>query len=116
MTRDFVCKDCDVLVTRTELGLREPDDSCPECGRQMKVKPSFPAGLKFKGSGFHSVDYPKSSEQKIKDFGLEQHDSTNPAADFHQDGYAEEMASNAPSQKKSKRQQEVEEFAKSRGK
>lgn len=114
-TRSLLCPQCGHRAERTAIGLAEPPRNCEHCDAIMNVMPSFPAGLKFKGEGFHAVDYPKNAAQKIKDFGLEQHDSTNPMADYHQEGYAEEMASKAPSQNLTGRAAEVEEFAKSRG-
>jgi len=69
---------------------------------EMDIVPTAPAGMVFKGAGFHKVDYPKSNEQLIKDYGLAEHDSTRPDADYHQDGYAEEMVSKVPTARKPK--------------
>jgi hypothetical protein len=87
VTRNLMCPDCGHTCERIALGMGEPDHKC-ECGNEMDVVPSFP-GTKpvFIGTGFHCNDYPPSAEQKIKDFGLERHDSTNDHADYHEEGY-----------------------------
>jgi predicted nucleic acid-binding Zn ribbon protein len=117
-TRVFKCSKCAIIEERTALGLQEPGNKCEECGNEMATLPSFPAGVKFKGPGFHCVDYPKSNEQLKRDYGLDKHDSTNPMAEYHEDGYAEEMVSGVHKArpKASKRQKEVEEFAREREK
>ena len=99
VTRNLKCPECDHKEERTALGMSEPSHVCPECDMIMDVMPAFNGGFKF-SAGCHSVDYPKSNAHKIKDYGLEEHDSTNPNADYHQDGYAEEMASNVPGARK----------------
>ena len=96
VTRNLECPVCGYITERTALRLIEPSRACEACGATMSLNPTAPAGFKFKGQGFHSVDYPKSNERKIKDFGLEEHDSTRPNSDYHQDGYAEEMVSKVP--------------------
>lgn len=96
VTRNLKCFECDLEIERTALGMREPPTDCPKCGGSMELLPTAPAGFKFRGAGFHCVDYPKSAEQLKKDYGLDKHDSTDPNSDYNQDGYAEEMVSKVP--------------------
>ena len=96
VTRNLGCPVCGATAERTALRLLEPDRTCLACGEPMNLIPTAPAGFQFKGQGFHKVDYPKSNEQKIKDYGLAEHDSTRADSDYHQDGYAEEMVSKVP--------------------
>ena len=52
---EFRCTRCDNLFDR----LQNPDDDdpiCPVCGSEV-MRIFSPAGLKFKGSGFHCTDY-----------------------------------------------------------
>ena len=92
VTRVLYCPVCGKIGQRTALGMKEPSHKCKECEAEMTVKPSFPAGVKFVGPGFHCVDYPKSAAQLKKDYGLDKHDSTDPDSDYNQEGYKEEMA------------------------
>jgi len=102
VTRNLKCPRCGCQEERTAIGMKEPDRYCNQCADEadvaipMKVMPNAVAGFKLRGQGFHAVDYPKSNEQKIKDYGLKEHDSTDPNSDYHQDGYAEEMVSKVP--------------------
>ena len=53
---------CDNLFDR----LQNPDDDdpvCPVCGSDV-MRIFSPAGLKFKGSGFHVTDYNKRGPKK----------------------------------------------------
>ena len=102
VTRNLECPACGMQTERIALRLIEPDRTCTACGHVMNLMPTAPAGFQFKGQGFHKVDYPKSNEEKIKDFGLVEHDSTKPNSDYHQDGYAEEMVSKVPGTAKPK--------------
>jgi hypothetical protein len=61
----------------------------------MDVVPSFPAGVKFVPGcgGFHSCDYPKGYDQLVKDYGLEEHDSTRDDSEYNRNpDYAKEMS------------------------
>ena len=52
---EFRCTRCDNLFDR----LQNPDSDepvCPVCGSEV-MRIFSPAGLKFKGSGFHCTDY-----------------------------------------------------------
>ena len=95
VTRNLECPACGMQTERIALRLIEPDRTCTACGHVMNLMPTAPGGFKF-SRGCHSVDYPKSNEQKIKDYGLAEHDSTRQDSDYHQDGYAEEMVSKVP--------------------
>jgi hypothetical protein len=53
----------------------------------MERLATFPAGTKLIGAGFHKNDYPPSAEEKIKEYGLERHNSMNDNADYHEEGY-----------------------------
>ena len=103
VTRNLKCFECDYEEERTAIGMAEPSTICSHCGGSMEQMPTAPSGFKFRGPGFHCVDYPKSNEQLKKDYGLDKHDSTNPDADYHQEGYAEEMVSHAPSVNRGKK-------------
>lgn len=96
VTRAMKCPHCGYTIERTAIGMKEPATGCAMCEKEMTLLPTAPAGFQFKGQGFHRVDYPKSNEQLKKDYGLEEHDSTNPMAEYHEDGYAEEMVSKVP--------------------
>lgn len=87
VTRNLHCKNCGHRCERIAIGMGEPPRDCEHCDSEMEVVPSFPCGVNFIGEGFHCNDYPKSAEQLIKDYGLERHDSTNPKADYHEEGY-----------------------------
>ena len=86
-TRLLSCPSCQHHCERTAIGMAEPSHDCFFCEAEMKVVPSFPAGVKYIGPGFHCIDYPKSQDQKIKDYGLERHDSTIDNSDYNQEGY-----------------------------
>jgi predicted nucleic acid-binding Zn ribbon protein len=96
VTRALKCPECPSQTERTTIGMGEPSRICDVCGSLMDLLPTAPAGFQFKGQGFHKVDYPKSNAQLKKDYGLDKHDSTNPMAEYHEDGYAEEMVSKVP--------------------
>jgi hypothetical protein len=97
VTRNLKCVICGHEVERTALRLIEPPRECPVCVPVaiMGIMPTAPAGFRW-SRGCHKVDYPKSNEQLKKDYGLVEHDSTDPDSDYHQDGYAEEMVSKVP--------------------
>jgi len=86
-TRLLRCPICQHRCERIAIGMAEPSKTCPFCDGTMELEPAFPAGVKFIGQGFHSVDYGKSQDQKIKDYGLERHDSTIDNSDYNQEGY-----------------------------
>lgn len=94
VTRNLYCPECGAACERIAIGMAEPSKWCANCDSEtMEVKPSFPAGMKLIGEGFHCNDYPKSAEQLIKDYGLEDHDSTNPDSEYNRNpDYAAEMA------------------------
>ena len=102
VTRNMRCE-CGFTVERTGIGMKEPSRFCSKCGKVMNSIPTTVAGFRFRGAGFHCVDYPKSNEQLKKDYGLVEHDSTNPDSDYNQDGYAEEMVSKVPGVAKPKK-------------
>ena len=87
VTRNLHCPVCGHRCERMALGMAEPSHDCEHCDGEMEVLPSFPAGVKFIGPGFHCIDYPKSYEEKVKEYGLERHDSTNEMSDYRQEGY-----------------------------
>lgn len=87
VTRALRCPSCGHTCERTAIGMIEPPHDCFFCESMMQEIPAFPAGVKFIGTGFHCVDYPKSYEEKVKDYGLERHDSTNAMSDYRQEGY-----------------------------
>lgn len=107
-TRLLRCPRCGFTEERTAIGMKEPSTWCSECcdeaqdAVQMERLATAVAGFKLRGAGFHTVDYPKGNAEKIKDYGLEAHDSTDPDSDYNQDGYADEMVSSAPSVKVAK--------------
>jgi predicted nucleic acid-binding Zn ribbon protein len=96
VTRNYRCPHCEKQREATALGMKEPDTPTCECGKLMLRAPNTVAGFKFRGEGFHCVDYPKSAAQLKKDYGLDKHDSTDPNSDYNQEGYAEEMVSKVP--------------------
>ena len=59
---EYRCKSCDNLIDR--LQNRDDDEpDCPVCGSEV-MRIFSPAGLRFKGSGFHSTDYGKRGPKK----------------------------------------------------
>ena len=102
VTRNLKCFECDLEIERTAIGMAEPSTVCPRCKGSMERQANAVQGFKLRGPGFHSVDYPKDNATKMRDYGLESHDSTDPDSDYNQDGYADEMVSNAPSVKAAK--------------
>ena len=87
MTRDMLCPNCGHRVERIAIGMTEPDRTCEFCETQMNLLPTFPAGVKYIGAGFHVNEYPLSSAEKMKQYGLERHDSTRDHSDYHEDDY-----------------------------
>ena len=57
-TYTYQCKSCehkfDVLQR-----IADPPPKCEECGKKVERIITPPAGIHFKGSGFHCNDYPK---------------------------------------------------------
>ena len=52
---EFRCTRCDNLFDRLQ-NHDDDDPICPVCGSEV-MRIFSPAGLKFKGSGFHCTDY-----------------------------------------------------------
>ena len=52
---EFRCTRCDNLFDWLQ-NLNDDDPKCPVCGSEV-MRIFSPAGLKFKGSGFHCTDY-----------------------------------------------------------
>ena len=88
VTRNLLCP-CSVAIERTALGMTEPSHECPECSMEMKVVPSFPAGVRYVPGvgGFHCCDYPPSNEELKKQYGFDKEDSTNPDSDYSRGKY-----------------------------
>lgn len=86
VTRNLRCPECGHTCERIALGMGEPPHDCEHCDAQMEPVPSFPTGVKFIGEGFHSVDYPKSADQKAKDYGYEDRLSTSDRSSYHEEG------------------------------
>lgn len=65
-TYEFKCSDekCGIITSQL-LPMNTPTRivSCKECGKPAKRIMSFPAGLKFRGSGFHDTDYSKTGSK-----------------------------------------------------
>ena len=57
---DYKCMQCERVFEIQQKMLAEPLTICPECKGKLRRLIS-PAGIVFKGSGFHVTDYGKGS-------------------------------------------------------
>jgi putative FmdB family regulatory protein len=57
---DFKCPECDTTFEVVRPASERDAPSCPDCGEETK-RVFTPVGVVFKGSGFHSTDYPAKS-------------------------------------------------------
>jgi putative FmdB family regulatory protein len=57
---EYVCSSCRYSFEVRQRFSDDPVTACPECGGAVH-RLLFPAGIIFKGSGFYSTDYRKSS-------------------------------------------------------
>jgi hypothetical protein len=66
--------------------MKEPSHDCFHCDSRMVVEPTFPAGVRYVPGvgGFHCCDYPKSNDQLIKDYGLEDKISTTDHSEYYE--------------------------------
>jgi len=63
---DYKCTKCGHVFEVMQKISEEPLKFCPQCKGQIKRLIS-PAGIIFKGSGFHTTDYrPKTKDQRPK--------------------------------------------------
>jgi putative FmdB family regulatory protein len=60
---DFRCPGCDTTFEVVRPASERDVPSCPDCGQQAK-RVFTPVGVVFKGSGFHSTDYPTATSAK----------------------------------------------------
>jgi putative FmdB family regulatory protein len=54
---DFQCPECETTFEVARPASERDAPSCPDCGEEAK-RVFTPVGVVFKGSGFHSTDYP----------------------------------------------------------
>ena len=76
-TYDYECTYCEHTFEEFQSITAEPLSACPECGKAVKRLIGAGMGVIFKGSGFYTTDYkktsspppsePKSSESKTKE-------------------------------------------------
>lgn len=59
MTYDYECTTCEKTHEVSHSVSDTSEHLCPDCGSVMHKLISAVAGIIFKGSGFHSTDYPK---------------------------------------------------------
>ena len=60
---DFKCPECETTFEVVRPASERETPSCPDCGAQAK-RVFTPVGVVFKGSGFHSTDYPTKKSEK----------------------------------------------------
>lgn len=59
----YRCEDCSQVHEALQKIQDAPLQTCPHCGQQAMRKLIAPAGIIFKGSGFHKNDYASSSQK-----------------------------------------------------
>ncbi len=62
---DYKCSKCGYVFEVQQRISEEPLKHCPRCKGEIKRLIS-PAGIIFKGSGFHVTDYKKKESKEIK--------------------------------------------------
>jgi putative FmdB family regulatory protein len=63
-TYEYKCNKCEEVFEVFQKITDEPLKECPMCGGEIKRLVSGGAGIIFKGSGFYTTDYKKSSLTK----------------------------------------------------
>ncbi|MFC1571602.1 FmdB family zinc ribbon protein [Candidatus Margulisiibacteriota bacterium] len=62
---DYKCSKCSYVFEVQQRITEEPLKHCPKCKGQIK-RLINPAGIIFKGSGFHVTDYGKRPKSKVQ--------------------------------------------------
>ncbi len=65
-TYDYECSKCKHTFEEFQSITSEPGAECPKCGSKARRLISGGAGIIFKGSGFYTTDYRKSSASNGK--------------------------------------------------
>jgi len=60
---DFKCPQCETTFEVVRPHSERDVPACPDCGAEAK-RVFTPVGVVFKGSGFHSTDYPTKTPEK----------------------------------------------------
>jgi len=66
-TYEYRCHKCGIFEIDQAIN-EKPITNCPDCGAEVKRVIS-PAGIVFKGSGFHVTDYKKDKLHETKPAG-----------------------------------------------
>lgn len=61
-TYEYLCKNCETRFEAVQKMTEDPLTDCISCGGPVR-RVLFPAGIIFKGSGFHVTDYRKPSDK-----------------------------------------------------
>jgi len=64
-TYEYKCTGCEEIFEFFQKITDPPVKDCPVCGKPLKKLVSGGVGIIFKGSGFYTTDYRKSSEEKV---------------------------------------------------
>ena len=60
-TYEYQCTECNYIFEEFQSITAEPLSECPMCGRAVRRLISAGVGIIFKGSGFYTTDYKKTS-------------------------------------------------------